>query len=279
MSFLNRGSKRLRLVLGVALLLIAATVIAGCGAIPDPSTLPFLDQVFAPPTPTPTPTSPPTPTPLPTATPKPGETPLPPTATPVPTPQVTIPKGFTVITDDRLGYSFAIPRGWSELDLRGAQVRQLLTTVGQAALVPQIDAFLATKEGEMLGKIYIADLTNAMFGGIPSAIVVSVVPAPEGITPESGKQMIQDLITANSSMLPGAKVEGLEATTINGMPGVRGNVTANLSSVGMNATAFGKIVALLANNNLYVMALLTQDTNRGAKEPQFDQVIGTFRPE
>ena len=279
MSFLKRGSKRLRLVQGLALLLIAAAILAGCGAIPDPSTVPFLDQIFAPPTPTPTPTSPPTATPLPTPTPKPGETPVPPTATPVPTPQVTIPKGFTAIKDDRLGYSFAVPRGWSELDLRGAQVRQLLTTVGQAAVIPQIDQFLATKEGEMLGKIYIADLTNAMFGGIPSAIVVSVVPAPEGITPESGKQMIEDIVAANASMLPGAKVEGLEAATINGMPGVRGNLTANLAPVGMNATAFGKVVALLANNNLYVMALITQDTNRGAKEPQFDQIIGTFRPE
>lgn len=276
MSFVNRGSKRNRFSVGVAALLIVATVLAGCGgAIPDPSTIPLLDQIFAPPTATPTPTSPPTPTPLPTPTPKPGETPLPPTATPVPTPQVTIPKGYTVIKDDRLGYSFALPRGWSELDLRGAQFRQLLNTVGQGAVIPQIDDFLKTPEGDMLGKIYMADLLNAMSGGLPSAIVVSVVPAPEGITPETGKALIE----ANLGALPGAKAEGLEAATINGIPGIRGNLTANLAQVGFNATAFGKVVALLANDKLYVMALITQESNRGAKEPVFDQVIGSFRPE
>lgn len=275
MSLFNRGSKRMRFATVIVAVLVTSAVLAGCGAVPDPSSLPFLDQIFAPPTPTPTPTSPPTPTPLPTATPKPGETPLPPTATPVPTPQVTIPDGFSVISDERLGYSFAIPRGWSELDLRGAQVRQLLTTVGQGAVIPQIDAFLASPEGDMLGKIYIADLSAAMFGGLPSAIVVSVLPAPAGITPEDGKALIE----ANLGVLPGAKVEGLEAATINGLPGVRGNLTANLASVGMNATAFGKVAALLANDQIYVMALITQDTNRGKKEPQFDQIIGTFRPE
>ena len=276
MSFVNRGSKRTRFAVSVIALLLLATAISGCGgAIPDPSTIPLLDQIFAPPTATATPTSPPTATPLPTPTPKAGETPLPPTATPVPTPQVTIPKGFTVVKDDRLGYSFAIPRGWSELDLRGAQFRQLLTTVGQGAVVPQIDSFLATKEGEMLGKIYIADLLNAMSGGLPSAIVVPVVPAPAGMTLEDGKAMVE----ANLGALPGAKAEGLEIATINGIPGIRGNLTANLASVGFNATAFGKVVALLANDKLYIMGLVTQESNRGAKEPIFDQVIGTFRPE
>ncbi len=279
MSFFQRGSQRSRFTLGAVALVVAAIVITGCGAVPDPSTIPGLDLIFAPPTPTATNTPLPTPTSPPTPTPKAGETPLPPTPTTVPTPQVTIPKGYTAVKDDTLKYSFAIPRGWSELDLRGAQFRQLLTTVGQGAAIEQIDAFLATNEGKMLGKIYIADLFNAMSGGLPSAVAVAVIPAPEGITPEDGKKLIEDLLKANSAMLGGAKIETLEATTVNNLPAVKGTATMNLASVGFNATAFAKVTALLANNNLYVMIGITQDSNRGKREPEFDGVVGTFRPE
>jgi hypothetical protein len=47
----------------------------------------------------------------------------------------------------------------------------------------------------------------------------------------------------------------------------------------MNAQVFGKVVALIANDKVYVLSLLTQAAQQGAKEPQFDQIIGSFRPE
>jgi hypothetical protein len=129
-----------------------------------------------------------------------------------------------------------------------------------------------------LGVIYVTDLMSAMFGGLPTALNVSVIAAP-GITPDSLLTWLQGMIEANASMLGDAKIESLEASTINNMPGVRGAATANLASVGMNSSVFAKVVAMIANDKIYILTLVAQDTQRAAKEPVFDQIIGTFRPE
>ena len=260
--------------------LVVALALAGCAGLPiDLSQLPF-DLPFLQPTPTFTPTPVPTPTntPEPTPTPKPGETPVPATPTPVPTPQVTIPQGFTPVKDDQRGYSLAVPGGWSELDLRSAQFQNLANTFGMGAQLGPLNDFLASPEGEALGVIYVTDLMSAMFGGLPTALNVSVIDAP-GVTPDSLLTWLQGMIDANAQMLGDATIESLETATINNMPGVRGSLTANLASVGMNASVFGKVAAIIANDKIYVLTLVAQDTQRGAKEPQFDQVIGTFRPE
>jgi hypothetical protein len=52
-----------------------------------------------------------------------------------------------------------------------------------------------------------------------------------------------------------------------------------MASMGFPAELFGKVVGQVANDKIYVMALLTPLANRAAKEPVFDQIIGTFRPE
>jgi hypothetical protein len=261
-------------------LLVLALVMAGCAGLPiDLSQLPFdLPFLAATPTFTPTPVPTPTNTPEPTPTPKPGETPVPATPTPVPTPQVTIPQGFTTITDDRLGYSFAVPNGWSELDLRSAQFQNLANTFGMGAQLQPLNDFLASPEGEALGYIYVTDLMSAMFGGLPTLLNVTVIDAP-GQTPESLLTFLEGAIEANASMLGDATIESLETATINGLPAVRGAATANLSSVGMNASVFAKVVALIANDKVYILTLGSQLDQRAAKEPVFDQIIGTFRPE
>ena len=261
-------------------LLVLALVMAGCAGLPfDLSQLPF-DLPFLAPTPTFTPTTVPTPTntPEPTATPKPGETPIPATATPVPTPQVTIPDGFSPVVDDRLGYSLAVPGGWSELDLRSAQFQNLANTFGMGAQLGPLNDFLASPEGEALGYIYVTDLMSAMFGGLPTVLNVTVIDAP-GQTPDSLLTWLESMIETNASMLGDAQIEALETATVNGMPAVRGTATANLASVGMNVSVFAKVVALIANDKVYILTLAAQDTQRAAKEPSFDQIIGTFRPE
>jgi hypothetical protein len=260
--------------------LVMALMLAGCAGMPiDLSQLPF-DLPFLAPTPTFTPTPVPTPTntPEPTATPRPGETPIPATATPVPTPQVTIPQGFTPVVDEERGYSLAVPGGWSELDLRSAQFQNLANTFGMGAQLGPLNDFLASPEGEALGVIYVTDLMSAMFGGLPTALNVSVIDAP-GVTQESLVTWLDGMIEANASMLGDANIESLEAATINNMPGVRGSATANLASVGMNSSVFAKVVAMIANDKIYILSLVAQDTQRAAKEPVFDQIIGTFRPE
>lgn len=278
MSSSNR-SKGSRLLLGVNLMVVFALLLSGCSGMPDLTELPFVGQFFAepePPTPTPAPT--PTNTPEPTPTPKPGETPIPATATPVPTPQVTVPSGFTVVTDSERGYSFAVPRGWSELDLRGPQFQNMANTFGLGGSLGPLNDFLASDQGNQLGKIYITDITAALFGGLPTALVVYVMPAP-GYTAATAVDLVKGLLDSNASMLGDANIEALAECTVNNMPSVCATATANLANVGFNAEVFAKVVGQVANDNIYIMALVTQASSRGDKEPVFDQIIGTFRPE
>jgi hypothetical protein len=267
-------------VLMVSVLLVAAVGLSGCANLPiDLSALPF-DLPFLAPTPTftPTPIPTPTPTPEPTATPRPGETPIPPTPTPVPTPQVTIPDGFTPVMDANLGYSLAVPRGWTALDLRGQQFQQLANTFGMGAQLEPLNEFLASPEGESLGVIYVTDLMGAMFGGLPTGLNVFVLDVP-GATPEWLLGLIEANLEANAAMLGDAQIEDISTAVINNIPGVRGTATVDLSSQGLNAKVFAKVVGLIANDKVYILTLVTQEGNRAAKEPQFDQIIGTFRPE
>jgi hypothetical protein len=261
-------------------LLVLILALAGCAGMPiDLSQLPF-DLPFLAPTPTFTPTPEPTatPTPPPTPTPRPGETPVPATPTPVPTPQVTIPDGFSPVLDEERGYSLAVPGGWSALDLRSPQFQNLANTFGMGAQLGPLNDFLASPEGEALGVIYVTDLMNAMFGGLPTALNVSVLDAP-GVTPESLLEFLETNMEANAAMLGDVEVQSLDTAVINNMPGVRGTATADLTSVGMAAQVFAKVAALIANDKVYILTMVTQANNQAAKEPVFDQIIGTFRPE
>jgi hypothetical protein len=268
----------------VAVLIALAVTVSGCAvdtsALPiDLSALPF-DVPFLAPTPTFTPTPVPTdtPTPEPTPTPRPGETPVPATPTPVPTPQVTIPDGFAPVQDANLGYSLAVPRGWTELDLRGAQFQNLANTFGMGGQLQPLNDFLASPEGEGFGAVYVTDLMGAMFGGLPTGLNVFVIDVPNA-TPEWLLEVIQTNLEANSSMLGDVQIEDINTAVINNIPGVRGSAVADLSSVGMNAQVFAKVVGLVANDKVYILSLVTQNGSRADKEPVFDQIIGTFRPE
>jgi hypothetical protein len=182
------------------------------------------------------------------------------------------------VRDDRLGYSFAVPRGWSELDLRSSQFQNLAGMIGLGDQLTQLNQFLASPEGQLLGKIYITDLTSAMFGGLPTVLAVSVADAA-GYDAESAKALVENLLQANAGALGNVEIGDLEATTVNNLPAVRGTATANLASLGIKSNAFAKVVGLLANDKIYLMVLLAPQDQRAAKEPAFDQIIGAFRPE
>ena len=127
----------------VLIVLVAALALAGCNrrqqAEPTATSPPPTDTPVpptdtpVPPTDTPTPVPPTdTPEPEPTATPEPEpeptDTPAP-TATPAPEPKVSIPSGWAAVKNDRLGYSFAVPRGWSVFDLQSGQLSQIMRFV------------------------------------------------------------------------------------------------------------------------------------------------------
>lgn len=224
----------------------------------------------------PTPTFTPTPIPTPTATPVPETVDA--AAAPGPTPQVIIPNGFTTVKDDRLVYSFAVPSGWTALDLKSSQFRTIAGMVGLGDQMAQLDEFLASPEGQTIGLIYVTDLMSAMFGGLPTILNVSVFDAP-GYTAEDARDLVQEAIATNLSALGDVQIGTIEATTVNNLPAVRTTATANLAAVGMDTKAFAKAVGLLANEKIYIMTLLAQGDQQAAKEPVFDQIIGTFRPE
>jgi hypothetical protein len=254
----------------VTALLIAAIVLAACGGAPAAA---------------PEPTA--TPTPAPTATPTPEPTPTPesePTAEPeaeaaaVATPQVTIPSGFSPRVDEVRGYSLALPRGWTDLDLRSSQFQGMASTFGLGDQLGPLNEFLATPEGEAIGLVSMTDLTAVMFGGLPTLLNVSVIDAPD-VTADALVEFLTANIEANQAALGDVTIESLEAATINNLPGVRGVVVADLSQVGMDAQLYAEVVGLIANDKVYVLTLATPAANRADKEPVFEQIIGTFRPE
>jgi hypothetical protein len=256
-------------LLPMVLLLLLAPVACG-GMLPD---LPSFRE--------PTPTFTPTPVPTPTPTPVPqsvGAAAASDALAASPTPQVVIPTGFTVVQDQRLDYSFAVPTGWTALDLQGAQFRTMAGMVGMGEQVDQVNEFLASPEGQIIGLIYITDLMSAMFGGFPTILNVSVVDAP-GYTAEGARDLVQEVIETNMGVLGEVEIGAIEAATINNLPAVRTTATANLAAVGMDTTVFAKVVGLVANQKIYVMTLAAQGNQQAAKEPIFDQIIGSFRPE
>lgn len=256
--------KRAKLAAVIATLL-SLWLLTACGGL-----LPSIPG-FAEPTPTFTPT------PLPTATPTPANVS---TAgrTASATPQVTIPSNFTVVNDERLRYSFAVPSGWTALDLQGTQVRTVAGLLGMGEQIEQLNQFLASPAGQGIGFIYVTDLMSAMFGGLPTLLNVSVVDAP-GLTAEEALALVQQSIESNLAALDEVNIDALEVATVNNLPAVRGRATANLAAIGINNTILGKVVGLLANDKIYILTLVTPGDQQAAKEPIFDQIIGSFRPE
>gem|GEM_PF-1242888 len=278
----NRTQKSKLLL--VSTMVVLALSLAGCGAIlPALEGIPIVgdllgDLVAPTPTFTPTPEPTATPTPEPTPTTKPGETPVPPTPTPIPTPEVTIPDGFKVQTDEERGYSLAFPRGWTNLDLRSSQFQNMAGTFGMGDMIGQLNDFLDSEQGQAVGIVGITDLTAVMFGGLPTLLNVSVIDAP-GATQEWAMELIEANLDANAGMLGDVEIRDLSPATVNNLPAIRGSAVADLSQVGMNAELFAKVVGLLANDKIYVLTLATPSDKMAEKEPVFDQIIGSFRPE
>jgi hypothetical protein len=263
-------------MLSVGLLTLMILALAGCGGMNLPFALPF-GQPTA--TFTPTPTNTPTPTPETTATLRPGETPAAAPATPIATPQVTIPEGWNPVRDERLGYSFAIPGGWSELDLRGGQIANMANMVGQGETLRQLQNFLATEEGQNIGIVALElDMMGLMRGRIPPLLNVSVIPLPPG----ADSAYLMSLVDANMGMLDqfgDVQVESVNTDVVNNLQAIRATARADLSQAGLPTTLFVKAVGLVANDQLYLMTLAVRDEIATEKDPQFDQIIGTFRPE
>ena len=229
-------------------------------------------------TPTPAPTATPTPAPTPTPTPEPEREEAAADATAVPTPQLTLPAGFAAVDDEPRGYTIGLPNGWTQLDLRSARFQGMASTLGLGDSLAPLNEFLETPGGDMIGLVAITDLAGMMFGGLPTLLNVSVIDAP-GQTPDALLTYLQSAIESNGAALGDISIESLETATINNLPAVEGDAVADLSNVGMDAVMYAKVVALIANDKVYVLTLLTESGNRSAKQAEFTQIIGAFGPQ
>lgn len=198
------------------------------------------------------------------------------TLTPRPTPIVVIPSGFTKQTDSGRGYSLALPRGYTLLDLRSAQFRNLANTVGMGGQMASLNEFLDSPAGQSVGILAASDLAGMIFGGLPTIAQVMVVDA-KGASQDTAQVSINSLLTGQGGFLSNPVIETMENVTINNLPGVRATVTGSMA--GSNRAMAGKVVGVLANDKFFVLMQLTEATKLTAKEPIFDQIIGTFRPE
>jgi hypothetical protein len=201
-----------------------------------------------------------------------------PTVTPTarPTPIVVIPNGFTVQTDSTRGYSLALPRGYTPLDLRSAQFRNLAGAIGMGDRMASLNEFLDSPAGQSVGMLAASDLAGMIFGGLPTIAQVMVVDA-KGASQDTAQVSINSLLTGQGGFLSNPVIEKMENVTINNLPGVRATVTGTMA--GANRAMAGKVVGLLANDKFFVLIQLTEAAKLAAKEPIFDQIIGTFRPE
>lgn len=198
------------------------------------------------------------------------------TSTPRPTPVVVIPNGFTAQVDSVRGYSLALPRGYTLLDLRSAQFQNLVNLVGMGDRMAALSEFLDSPAGQSVGILAASDVTAMIFGGLPTIAQVTVVDA-KGASQDTAQASINSLLTGQGGFLSNPVIETMENVTINNLPGVRARVTGNLP--GTSRSMEGKVVGLLANDKFFVLVQLTEATKWAAKEPIFDQIIGTFRPE
>ena len=269
----------------VLIVLVFAVALAGCNrrqqaqptATPEPppptdTPVPPTDTPV-PPTPTPTPV-PPTDTPVP-----PTDTPVPPTDTPVPPtpapePKVTIPNGWSPVVNNRLGYSFAVPRGWSVFDLQTGQLSQIMRFVSPAA-AQQVDEALTGPGSEYAGHL---GVELAIFSNPPIAALAGVgaVPLDDDIPPEDVVKWLEGVL-GGFTMIP-LEVQSLEAGTTNNVPSINGIATADLSGQGL-FEAHAVITALRANDTAYILVVAVPANQARNRDQQIQQIVGTFRPE
>jgi len=196
---------------------------------------------------------------------------------PAPEAIVSTPVGFTVQTDTERGYSIALPRGWTPLDLRSQQFQNMLANFGMGDMVGDLTAFLDSESGQAVGMVAVTDLTATFFGGLPTLLNVSVIEIPNA-TPEWSVELIDALIKANTEALGEVQILDLAPDVINNLPAVRASVIVGLEQMGIDSELFAKIVGLITPDRIYVLTLGTTPDRTADREPVFDQIISSFGP-
>ena len=288
--WLSRFSTAKSSYMVVLIVLVAALALAGCNrrqqAEPTATSPPPTDTPVpptdtpVPPTDTPTPVPPtdtPEPEPTDTPEPEPTDTPEPePTATPAPEPKVSIPSGWATVKNDRLGYSFAVPRGWSVFDLQSGQLSQIMRFVSPEA-AQQVDDALTGPGGEYAGHLAVQ---LAIFSRPPIAAMAGVGIFPnldDDISSERLVEWLEKQLEGLPLPIP-VEVQSLEAGTTNNLPSISGVATADLASQGL-FDAHITITALRANDTAYILVVAVPQNQVQNRANEIKAIVGTFRPE
>lgn len=167
---------------------------------------------------------------------------------------------------------------WSTVDLRGDNVQRMAGTFGLTDQMGPLNDLLDSPEGNAIGLVAATDLASALFGGMPTLLNVSVIDAPDE-TPETVMALLEVAIRTNASALSDVSIGKMEATTVNNLPAVVVDATIDLGAVGMDGELYTEITGLIANDKIYLLSLATDASKQSKKEADFDEIIGTFRPE
>lgn len=196
------------------------------------------------------------------------------TSTLTPTPEFTVPDDFRIQTDEKLGYTLAFPRGWTNLDLRSEPFHRILGVFGLDDMIGQLNDLLDSEQGQGVGIVGISDLTAIMFGQPPAWLSVSVLDASDA-TQEDAMELIESNLITDTIILAYDEIR-LEPATVNNLPAIRGSTLASLPDLDTELST--KVVGLLANDKIYLLILVTPSSKLAAREPVFDQIIDSFTP-
>ena len=133
-----------------------------------------------------------------------------PTVTAAPTPVVTIPRGWSPIVNRRLGYSFAVPRGWSNFDMQTGQLGQIIRFIDPSA-AQQVDELLASPGAENAGHLAI-ELKIFSRPPIASLAGVGIVPLDDDIPTANVMQWLSRAIESFDTI--SVEVKSLALPTI-----------------------------------------------------------------
>ena len=183
---------------------------------------------------------------------------------------------WSKVMNERLGYSFAVPRGWSVFDLQSGQLSQIMRFVSPEA-AQQVDDALTGPGGEYAGHL---GVQLAIFSRPPIAALAGV-----GIFPNLDDDISSDrLVTWLESQLESlplpipVEVQSLEAGTTNNLPSIQGVASADLASQGL-FDAHIVITALRANDTAYILIVAVPENQVSNRQAEINAIVGTFRPE
>lgn len=199
-----------------------------------------------------------------------------PTEIPVPQPDVTVPTGWSAIVNERLGYSFAVPRGWQIVDLQSGQLGQILRSMNPTA-AQQLDDALSGPGGEYMGHLAIE---LVIFSSSPIAALAGVGIFPN-LDDDISSERLVEFLERQSEILPPSmplEVKSLEAGTTNNLPSIQGVAIFDGDSLGF-FKAHVVITVLRANDTAFILMVAVPVNQVRNRQLEIDQIIGTFRPE